>query len=190
MSELAHVPRGLLSLDQWDALELDPTRRWELSEGNLIMSPRPGLAHQRISKKLTRLLDDHLPDGLEALPEIEVTTSASFPPSVRDPDIVVFRGHAFEDRVVRVPAADVVLVVEIVSPGSRRTDHVTKMNEYAQAGIDNYWIVDPDAASTDSFLVYRLDGDVYRQVLVVDGDWVRVHEPTKMTFPLNVLGGR
>jgi hypothetical protein len=33
VSELAHLPRGLLSLEQWDALELDRTRRWELSEG-------------------------------------------------------------------------------------------------------------------------------------------------------------
>ena len=89
MSDLAHLPRGLLSLEQWDALELDPTRRWELSEGTLIMSPRPDLWHQRISKRLTRLLDDHLPDELEAVPEIEVRTRASFPPSVRDPDIVV-----------------------------------------------------------------------------------------------------
>ncbi|WP_374157900.1 hypothetical protein ACEWX3_24085 [Mycobacterium sp. G7A2] len=70
MSDIAHVPPGLLTLEQWDALELDPTRRWELSEGTLTMSPRPQLWHQRISKRLTRLLDDHLPDGFEALPEI------------------------------------------------------------------------------------------------------------------------
>ena len=50
VSDLADLPRGLLSLEQWDALELDPTRRWELSEGTLIMSPRPQLWHQRISR--------------------------------------------------------------------------------------------------------------------------------------------
>lgn len=55
MSELAHLPRGLLSLEQWDALELDRTRRWELSEGTLIISPRPHPRDQRISKKLIRL---------------------------------------------------------------------------------------------------------------------------------------
>ncbi|HXS84913.1 MAG TPA: Uma2 family endonuclease [Mycobacterium sp.] len=134
MSELADLPRGLLSLEQWDALEVAHTRRWELSEGTLIMSSHPQLMHQRISKRLTRLLDDHLPDGLQVLPEIEVTTSASFPPSVRDPDIVVIRDRAFKRRSVRVPATDVVLVVEIVSPGSRGMDHVMKVHEYAQAG--------------------------------------------------------
>lgn len=188
MSDLDDVPRGLLSLEQWDALELDPTRRWELSEGTLIMSPRPQLRHQRISKRLTRLLDDHLPDGLEALPEIEVITSASFPPSVRDPDIVVVP-RAFEGRLARVPAANVVLVVEIVSPGSRGTDHVMKLHEYAKAGIENYWIVDPDAPIDEKFLAYRLDGDIYRRVTALDGNRIRVRHPAEIEFALDPLTG-
>ncbi|WP_235849716.1 Uma2 family endonuclease [Mycolicibacterium doricum] len=190
VSDLADLPRGLLSLEQWDALELDPTRRWELSEGTLIMSPRPQLWHQRISRRLTRLLEDHLPDGLEAVPEIEVITSASFPPSVRDPDIVVVAEHLFEGRAARVPAADVVLVVEVVSPGSRGTDHVMKLYEYAKAGIENYWIVDPDAPADDRFLAYRLDGGIYRRVTALDGDSVRVTEPTNVEFTMDELTGR
>lgn len=34
------------------------------------------------------------------------------------------------------------VVVEVVSPGSKRTDYVTKRGEYADAGIPSYWIVD------------------------------------------------
>ena len=157
MSELAHLPRGLLSLEQWDALDLDRTRRWELSEGTLTISPRPHPLHQLVSRRLTRLLEDHLPAGLEAVPEIEVTTSAVFPPSVRDPDIVVVPDRVFDQLPARVAAADVVLVVEVVSPGSRGTDHVMKLHEYAKAGIENYWIVDLDAPPDDQFLAYRLD---------------------------------
>lgn len=190
MSDLAHVPHGLLSLEQWDALELDPTRRWELSEGTLIMSPRPQLWHQRISRRLTRLLEDHLPDGLEAIPEIEVITRTSFPPSVRDPDIVVVPDRVFDQRPARVPAADVVLVVEIVSPGSRGADHVMKLHEYAKAGIEHYWIVDPDAPTDNRFLAYRLDGETYRRVTALNGDRVRVNEPTGMEFALDELTGR
>ncbi|WP_326548015.1 Uma2 family endonuclease [Mycolicibacterium sp. ND9-15] len=190
MPDLAHLPPGLLTLEQWDALELDPTRRWELSEGNLIMSPRPQLWHQRISRRLTRLLEDHLPDGLEAVPEIEVITRTSFPPSVRDPDIVVVPDRVFEQRPARVAATDVVLVVEIVSPGSRGTDHVMKVHEYANAGITNYWIVDPDALTEDRFLAYRLDGEIYRRVSALDGDRIRVNEPAIMEFVLDQLTGR
>lgn len=39
-------------------------------------------------------------------------------------------------------ASDVLVVVEIVSPSSRRIDHVLKRNEYARAGIPHYWIID------------------------------------------------
>ena len=190
MSDIAHVPPGLLTLEQWDALELDPTRRWELSEGTLTISPRPQLWHQRISKRLTRLLDDHLPDGLEALPEIEVITRAAFPPSVRDPDIVVVPDRVFEHRPARVAATDVVLVVEIVSPGSRGTDHVMKLHEYAAAGIAHYWIVDPEAPADDRFLAYRLDGDIYRRVTALDAGRVRLNEPVTMDFLLEDLTGR
>ena len=154
------------------------------------MSPRPHPRHQRISKRLTRLLDDHLPDGLEAVPEIEVTTSASFPPSVRDPDVVVIRDRVFELRPARVPAADVVLVVEIVSPGSNGTDHVMKLHEYAKAGIENYWIIDPDAPIDERFLAYHLDGDNYRRVMALDGDRIHVYEPIEMEFAADLLTGR
>jgi len=41
-------------------------------------------------------------------------------------------------------ASEVVLVVEIASPGSRRTDNVIKRAEYADAGIPHYWILDLD----------------------------------------------
>lgn len=190
MSDIAHVPPGLLTLEQWDALELDPTRRWELHEGTLTMSPRPDLWHQRISKRLIRLLDDHLPDGLEALPEIEVITRAAFPPSVRDPDIVVVPDRVFENRPARVAATDVVLVVEIVSPGSRGTDHVMKLHEYAAAGIAHYWIVDPEAPADDRFLAYRLDGDIYCRVTALDAGRVRLNEPVTMDFLLEDLTGR
>ncbi|MCI4673507.1 Uma2 family endonuclease [Candidatus Mycolicibacterium alkanivorans] len=190
MSELAHLPRGLLTLEQWDALDLDRTRRWELSEGTLILSPRPHPRHQLISRRLTRLLEDHLPAGLEAVPEIEVTTSGAFPPSVRDPDIVVVPDRVFDQLPARVAAADVVLVVEIVSAGSRGTDHVMKLHEYAEAGIENYWIVDLEAPADDQFLAYRLDGGSYRRIPALDGDRVRVNEPTALEFTLDMLTRR
>ncbi|GFG85739.1 MAG: Uma2 family endonuclease [Mycolicibacter algericus] len=187
MSELLDGPFDLMTLEQWDALEVAHTRRWELSEGTIIMSPRPQITHQRISRELTRLLQDHLPDGLEALAEIEVTTIASFPPSVRDPDIVVIHSGMVEGRTARIRATDVVLVVEIVSPGSRRMDTVMKLHEYAKAGIEHYWIVDAEAP--EWFLAYRLDRELYRPVPVGDGDHVQVQEPVDMRFTLGELTG-
>ena len=47
-------------------------------------------------------------------------------------------------------------MVEIVSPASRKTDYIKKNALYLEAGVKEYWIVDPMRKST---LVYRYEGD-------------------------------
>lgn len=54
------------------------------------------------------------------------------------------------------------LVIEIVSPDSRMRDRGEKFYEYEKAGIEEYWIVDPERRSAE---FYRLDGGIYRPVL-------------------------
>jgi len=41
-------------------------------------------------------------------------------------------------------ASDVLNIIEIIAPGSRRIDMVDKRNEYADAGIPHYWVIDID----------------------------------------------
>lgn len=55
MSGLAELPRGLVTLEQWDALDLDEARRWELVEGGIVITPRPRPLHQIVSRNLTQL---------------------------------------------------------------------------------------------------------------------------------------
>jgi len=43
------------------------------------------------------------------------------------------------------------LAVEVVSPGTRRTDRVEKFVEYARAGVREYWIVDPEESSIEVY---------------------------------------
>jgi hypothetical protein len=77
-------------------------------------------------------------------------------------------------------AAGTVLVVEIVSPGSRRTDNLVKRGEYADAGIPFYWIIDADAPI--SLVACHLAGSFGYQ----DGGTVTgVFESTE-PFPLRV----
>jgi Uma2 family endonuclease len=88
---------------------------------------------------------------------------------------------------VRVDAVDVILVVEIVSPGSHRTDHVMKAYEYAKAGIEHYWIVDLDADPDERFLAYLLRGETYQRVVALAGDRVRTKYPMALDFTLDEL---
>ena len=120
--------------------------------------------------------------------------SAVSVPVVDESDVVTSETALSEVSSERPPPAmppeRPVAVVEIVSPGSRGTDHVMKVHEYAKAGIANYWIVDPDAPADERFLAYRLEAGTYRRVAALEGDRVRVNEPTALEFVLDVLTGR
>jgi len=184
---LADFPHDLVTLEEWDALDLDEARRWELVEGGIIMTPRPRPLHQVVSGNLRQLIRANLPDSLVVLQEVEITVEARFPPTVRDPDLVVVNRSVVDRNPVRVDASDVALVVEIVSPGSRRTDRVMKPYEYAKAGIEHYWIVDLDADPDERFLAHLLREGTYQRVGALVGDRVQTKEPVALDFSLDEL---
>jgi Uma2 family endonuclease len=73
----------------------------------------------------------------------------------RIPDLTVWRKPP--ERAVWLTTIDLLLVVEIVSPGSEALDEVTKRLEYASAGIPQYWVVARDSAQTVT--LFGLTGD-------------------------------
>ncbi|MBB3037955.1 Uma2 family endonuclease [Hoyosella altamirensis] len=177
----AHSAR-LLSLEEWDALPEDNSARIELQEGVLIVSPKPQRRHQRAAARIWKQLDSQLPLGFEALLDFEIVVEAEFPATVRVPDVVVTRSDGPDKRVA---AAEVVIAIEIVSPGSRRTDTVTKRSEYAEAGIPHYRIVDLDEPATLTAL--HLAGDFgYQEAPAVSGSFTTA-EPFALTLQLDGL---
>jgi Uma2 family endonuclease len=56
--------------------------------------------------------------------------------------VVVVPSTSAEYNSPQLAAADIQVAIEIVSPGTGRTDRVMKMSEYAEAGISHYWIVE------------------------------------------------
>ncbi len=133
-----------LTLSDWAALPEDTGRRVELQEGVLHMSPRPRLKHQVSQARIVGALNAQVPDGLLAVTEIDVVIDRSDCPTVRVPDVTVLNPHAVEP----VTADQLLLVVEIVSPSSRRLDTVMKRSEYEDAGVPHYWILHDDHSLT------------------------------------------
>jgi Uma2 family endonuclease len=134
-------PDRLLDLRDWEALPVDESHHIECVEGVLIVTPKPLPRHQRTMVALCHELDQALPESLVALADVEVLLNES-PLTVRAPDVVVVDRSVARGNPARFDIGSVRLVVEVVSEGSRRTDRVTKMSEYAEAGIPEYWIVD------------------------------------------------
>jgi Uma2 family endonuclease len=102
--------------------------------------------------------------------------------SGREPDVMVITEEhraRIKPTFVEGPAD---LVVEVVSPESRGRDRGDKYFEYEQAGVREYWLIDPQRRQAE---FYHLgDGGVYVQVppdgggrfesRVLPGLWVRV----------------
>jgi Uma2 family endonuclease len=75
---------------------------------------------------------------------------------------VVTSVEAYGDGRHRLDAADVLLAAEVVSPGSKRADRVTKPMRYAKAGITRYWVIDLDEPT--GLAAFELVDDVYEPV--------------------------
>jgi Uma2 family endonuclease len=165
-----HMP-AVVTLDDLAAMmNADEHHRYELSpEGVLFIMPPPGYLHAVIATQLMLWL------GAGGLPAKRIAQAVglripggSGAVGGRIPDLVVW-SKAQADGVW-LPVADVLLVVEIISPGSEGVDTVIKRAEYAGSGIPQYWTVDQDAAQTVT--MHRLDGDHYVVRATMPLTWV------------------
>lgn len=180
------VPDHLLTVEEWDALEeTDVSKRFELVDGVVVVTPQPTPRHQLASRRLANALDGFLPDGLLAVHEVEIAIDLGSPPTMRSPDVVVVPVEKVRADPVRFDGADVVLAVEIISPGSRRVDRVMKKAEYEEVGIPSYWIIDP-RADMERFVAYELRDGSYVEVVRGMGT-LQVAQPVTMTLDVDAL---
>ncbi|MFJ4092735.1 Uma2 family endonuclease [Kitasatospora sp. NPDC089913] len=144
MSELPdwmYPPRA----EGWFAEDLDrlpqAPRHTELIDGALVfmMSPQRSW-HSRAVTALTAVLEELVPDGLLAEREMTIRLDRRNRP---EPDLVVAEADYDPDRTW-FDAADVRLVVEVVSPESAHRDRTVKLRKYAEAGIPHYWVIEEE----------------------------------------------
>lgn len=136
---------ALLDLPQvWtfeDLYRLPDDGRWcEIVDGGLVMSPAPGMYHEYVSVQLRAVLAGQVPAGHWLAGPVNLDLH----PSYRIPDLAVVPLRLVRRGRVLLAPSETLLVVEVVSPGSRTTDRVTKPAEYAAAGIPGYWRVETE----------------------------------------------
>jgi Uma2 family endonuclease len=165
-----HMP-AVITLDDLAAMmAADEHHRYEISpEGVLSVMPPAGYTHAIIA---TRLMSWLLSAGIPA-DRIAQTVGLRIPGKTggiggRIPDLVVWSKSQTDG--VWLPVTDVLLAVEIISPGSEATDTVAKRAEYAGAGIPQYWTVDQDPVQTVT--MYQLDCDHYQARATMPLAWV------------------
>lgn len=129
------------TVDDLDKLP-DDGLQYELLNGTLHVSPLPTIKHQAVRAKLGRLLNRGCPPDL-----VVVSTPAHWQPDLRtslQPDVMVFPREYLDAERLCDPLT---LVVEVLSPYTRRRDLMLKHVKYANAGVASYWVVDPHVPS-------------------------------------------
>lgn len=136
-------------LDSWPVSNV----RYELTDGALTVSPSPSSVHQSVAARLLVRLEALAPADLVVTQAVEIRFARQL---TRIPDVLVVRSD--EPRRHWFAPSEVLLAVEIESPGSHVEDRVTKPTIYAQHGIPAYWRIELDPIRAR---VHRLGGDRY-----------------------------
>lgn len=136
-----------------DYIKTPEDKRYELLEGDLLMTPSPIPNHQRISRELLIRLslfikEHHLGEVFYAPCDVYLDDE-----NVVQPDILFIA----KDRLNIIGEKNIQgapdLVIEIISEDSAYRDLVQKKKLYAKFGVKEYWIVIPDEAMVE---VYNL----------------------------------
>ena len=160
------VPRRPGPYRRADYAALPDEPRCELIHGRFYLSPSPVRLHQVVVGRIWRLLDDVAEaTGGEALTVPMDVHLADH--TVAQPDVLYISSERLEIAQNWIEGAPD-LVVEVLSPSTTRMDRLLKLNRYAEAGVKEYWLVDP-ALRTIEFLVH--DGERFAVHVQDGGTW-------------------
>jgi Uma2 family endonuclease len=151
--------QGAWSEEEYLALTNTTNNLVEFSHGYVEVLPMPARRHQKIGSFLFLALRAFLIDGALGTVLFAPLRVRLWEGKFREPDLVVMlAAHSDPEHEAYFEGAD--LVIEVVSDDDPERDLVTKRREYAQAGIPEYWIVEPQ---TEMITVLRLDQDRYTE---------------------------
>jgi Uma2 family endonuclease len=148
----------------------DDRKRYELVQGDLFVNPAPSPVHQRISRRLQRQLEDYfhersMGEVFDAPIDLILTPHDVFVPDL----LVVTDPSHISKRGIESPP---LLVVEILSPSTRKVDRGVKSRRYAELGVQHYWIVDPERKRVEC---HRSVAGAFRLIVDAEGETALVH---------------
>jgi len=150
----AYPPQGQWTYEDYLRLP-DDGRRYEVLRGVLYVSPAPRPLHQIVLRNFVRqlvLFLEENPVGEFLFAPIDLILPPNLATPVQ-PDLFFFaaeRTGLIKDQNIE-GAPD--LVLEVLSPRTRRLDRETKLDIYAEAGVLEYWLADPLARTAEVFVL-------------------------------------
>jgi Uma2 family endonuclease len=145
-----------LTYDEFQTLPRDGSKRFELIEGEVFMTPSPNTKHQTAAANLHLALGQLVRErslGRVFFAPYDVVFSKW---TALEPDLLFIR----KERLAIITEANVQgppdLVIEILSPSNKEYDRETKLRAYEKAGVPEIWYFDP---TDDSAEILNLGGD-------------------------------
>lgn len=149
------------------------------------MSPSASKRHKRLARILANALDAAAGPDWNADTDFDVRLQ-DVPLTNRRPDVTVYRTETIDLTPTR--PEHVLLVVEVVSPGSETTDRIVKVDQYAKAGIPFYWRIEQAATGVPIIYTYVLDPatKTYRDGEMFTGV-IKAAAPFSVTVDLGII---
>lgn len=182
-SWIDHFP-AQITAEEYEALPEEFCQTIEVIDGHIVKCESPSRLHNRVARKMAvRLEENRKPEPcLMVDTDIDVRIT-DVPLNVRQPDVTVSRCLPDNQRLY---SADVILVVEVVSPDSSlKTDTVEKKAAYADAGIRFYLIVFLNASKdgVDRIEEYWLDSTGSYRLVQLHTRRLTLTEPIPVDIP-------
>lgn len=174
-----------ISAEQYDSWSEEQCSGIEIVDGMVVVSPSASKRHSQLARILANALDAAAGPDWTADTDFDVRLQ-DVPLTNRRPDVIVHRSETIDLTPTR--PEHVLLVVEVVSPGSETTDRIVKVDQYAKAGIPFYWRVEQAATGVPIVYTYVLDPATmtYRDGEMFTGA-VEATAPFSVTVDLGVL---
>lgn len=151
-----------------DIYALPDGERAELIDGQIYMMGTPSRIHQKLVGQLSRIIGNYIESNhgsCEIYPAPFAVFIKKDDKNYVEPDTsVICDKNKLSDRGCE-GAPD--FIIEIVSPSSRRMDYYKKCALYAESGVREYWIVDPEKQRT---MIYRYEDDAAPMIVPFEQD--------------------
>jgi Uma2 family endonuclease len=170
--------------DPWTVDDLDRLPDgyfYEIVDGSLLVSPPAVPFHDRAGLRLVHQIEESMPDDLEVLMPAGVEVAVNY----LVPDLAVVRTAAVEANPKRLDSADVLLVVEVISPSNPKIDRWDKPIRYAEVGIPHFWRVELEGDRSPYVVRYGLD-DSGARYAALGTVWAGEEETVDLGFPVTL----
>jgi Uma2 family endonuclease len=152
--------------------------RYELVDGELLVTPAPQPVHQMAAQELFVLVSEYSRRealGIAFMSPADIELERD---SITQPDVFVIANKRLPAKWTEVSA--LVFAAEIVSPSSARADRLTKREYYLRNGVPEYWVVDLDARVVERWR----PSDTRPEILAKETTWQASGAATTLTVDL------